>query len=184
MDSNGEPMTENQDHETFEKLFLPLRTALRGYLFAVTRDWTEADDLFQEVAIVLWRKFGNYDRTRGFRSWAMGIARLQILKRRQALARSRLIFSEEAVASLAAAAGDEPEGEDVRLVHLSACIGKLSINEKAVVARRYGQKQSLAEMAAHLQKSVEAVGMMLMRIRRELRDCVEKAMIKGRAGVQ
>ena len=177
-------MNANQDHEAFERLFLPMQTTLRGYLYASTRNWTETDDLFQDVATVLWRKFGEFDRARSFHAWAMGIARLQVLKRRQTFARDRLVFSEEAVAALALVVGDEPEREDVRLVHMPACLGKLPPHERVVVSLRFEQRQSLAEIGAQLQKSAEAVGMLLMRIRRQLRDCVERAMVPGKVGVQ
>ena len=97
-------MNDTQNHAEFERLFLPAQTTLRGYLLAATGDGSVADDLFQNVATVLWRKFGEYDRSRSFAAWAVGIARLEVLKRRQTLARSRLVFSEEAVAALAEAA--------------------------------------------------------------------------------
>lgn len=177
-------MNANQDHEPFERLFLPMQTTLRGYLFAATRDWTETDDLFQEVATVLWRKFGEFDRTRSFPAWAMGVARLQVLRRRQSFARSRLIFSEEAIAALADLAGNEPEREDVRLAHLHTCLGKLQARARSVIAMRFEQKQSLAEIGSHLQKSAEATAMLLMRIRQQLRDCVEKTMLPEKGGAQ
>jgi len=71
-------MSEDQDHDAFLERFLPVQTALRGYLLAVTRDPAATDDAFQEVASVLWRKFGEFDRTRNFAAWAMGITELQL----------------------------------------------------------------------------------------------------------
>lgn len=174
-------MSDNRSHEEFERLFLPAQTMLRGYLLAATGDGAAADDLFQNVATVLWRKFDDYDRSRSFTTWAIGIARLEVLKRRQTLARSRLVFSEEAVAALAQAAAEFAEEEDARLVHLRLCLDKLPARERDTLDLRFGENLSLAEIADRLHRSAEAVGMMMMRIRRWLRDCMERAMAKERA---
>ena len=173
-------MNDTQNHAEFERLFLPAQTTLRGYLLAATGDGSVADDLFQNVATVLWRKFGEYDRSRSFAAWAVGIARLEVLKRRQTLARSRLVFSEEAVAALAEAAGEVAE-EDARLGHLRFCLDKLPARERGVLDLRYNEKLSLAEIGNRLHRSAEAVGMMLMRTRRWLRDCMDRTMAKERA---
>ncbi len=175
-------MSDDQNHEAFEKLLLPMQTQLRGYFFAATRDWAATDDLFQEVAMVLWRKYGEFDQTRSFRAWALGIARLQVLKRRQVLARSKLVFSEAAIAALAVTAGDETEESDWRLSHLAACMEKLPSNDRDLVTMRFEKDQPLVEIAVRLEKSVEAVGMRMMRIRRWLRDCMEKTMAMDKEG--
>jgi len=171
-------MSDTQNHEEFERLFLPAQTRLRGYLLAATGDETVADDLFQNVAVVLWRKFGEYDRFRSFTAWATGIARLEVLKRRQTLARSRLVFSEAAVAALAEAATEVAEDEDARLVHLRSCLGKLPARGRNALDLRFIDELSLVEIGDRLHQSTEAVGMMLMRTRRWLRDCMEREMVK------
>lgn len=177
-------MNDNQNREEFERLFLPAQNKLRGYLLAATGDGTTADDLFQNVATVLWRKFGEYDRSRSFTTWSIGIARLEVMKQRQTLARSRLVFSEEAVAALAEAAAGVAGEEDARLVHLRACLAKLPDGERNALDLRFAEKLSLAEIGDRLNRSAEAVGMMMMRIRRWLRDCVKRAMARERAAIQ
>jgi RNA polymerase sigma-70 factor (ECF subfamily) len=176
-------MSDIQSHEEFERLFLPAQTALRGYLLAATGDGTATDDLFQNVATVLWRKFGEYDRSRSFTTWAIGMARLEVLKRRQTLARSRLVFSEAAVAALADAAAEVADDEDARLVHLRSCLGKLPVRERDTLDLRFNEKLSHTEIGGRLHQSADAVGMMLMRARRWLRDCMERAMAKERAAM-
>lgn len=176
-------MSDTRNHEEFEKLFLPAQTTLRGYLLAATGDGTASDDLFQNVAMVLWRKFDSYDRSRDFVAWAIGIARLEVMRWRQTLARTRLVFSEEAVAALAEAAAEAAGEEDARLVHLRACLGKLPAGERSALDLRFHEKLPLAEIGDRLNRSAEAVGMMMMRIRRWLRDCVERAVATERTAM-
>ncbi len=176
-------MSEERDQATFLKRFLPVETALRGYLLAVTRNPVETDELFQDVAVTLWRKFGDFDETRSFRAWAMGVASLEVLKRRQAFARSRIVFSDELVGQLAATAGDGADHEDFRRVHLASCIRKLPEKERTVVGMRFEMDLSLGEIASRIGKSVGAVEMMMVRIRRWLRACVEKSMALENRGI-
>jgi RNA polymerase sigma-70 factor (ECF subfamily) len=175
-------MNDDQKHETFEKLFLPVQTSLRGYLFATTRDWMATDELYQEVSTILWRKFGEYDTSRSFRAWALGVARLQVLKQRQGFARSRLVFSEALIESLANVAGDESGDDDWRLPHLAACMERLPSADRELMGMRFERDLSLAEISHKIQKSVAAAGMSMMRIRRWLRDCMEKTMAMEKAG--
>lgn len=169
-------MSEDQAHDMFLAHFLPVQTSLRGYLLAVTRDPTATDDLFQEVAAVLWRKFPDFDPARNFAAWAMGIAKMQVLRHRRSLARSRLVLSEAAVANLATAASAEAQASDARRVHLSSCIGKLPPNHRTIVDLRFAENRPLAEIAARIGKNLAAVEMAMVRIRRWLRDCVDKSM--------
>lgn len=177
-------MSEPHNHDEFLKHFLPMQTSLRGYLLAVLREPTATDDLFQEVALVLWQKFGEFDPARSFSGWAFGVAKIQILRRRRAFARSRLVFTDDAVACLAKVASEDTEPGEARRQHLASCLGKLPPNHKTVVTMRFEQKQSLAEIAANLQKNVAAVEMMMVRIRRWLRGCVEKSMALDGVGAQ
>jgi RNA polymerase sigma-70 factor (ECF subfamily) len=176
-------MGNDQHHEAFERLFLPVQTVLRGYFYAATRDWTATDDLYQEVATALWRKFGEFDASRSFRSWALGMARLQVLKRRQTLARSRLVFSDDLMDALATVAADETDVEDWRLPHLAACMKKIPTVDQELLAMRFEQDQSLVEISGKVRKSEAAVGMAMMRIRRWLRDCMIKTMAMEKAGI-
>ena len=169
-------VSEDRAQDAFLRHFLPVQTPLRAFLLSVMRDQSEADDLFQEVSVILWKKFDNYDASRGFAPWAIGIARLEVLKRRQAHARSRLVFSPEAIESLALAANEVADDADRRQSHLTGCLKKLPVREREIVEMRFEQRKRLSEVAATLVKSVAAVEMMMVRIRRGRRECVEKSL--------
>ena len=106
------------DHRRFLRHFLPAEPLLRSYLLAATGDVHAADDLLQEVSSVLWEKLDQYDEARPFRAWALGIARLEVLKWRQRLARSREALSGDTLGALAEAAAELAPEIDERLAHL------------------------------------------------------------------
>src|SRR4051812_13256632 len=135
------------EQNRFLKHFLPAQRALRAYLHAATRDVNETDDLLQEVSNVLWEKFSHYDETRPFAAWAMGIARLQILKWRQTKARSRKLLSEKAMTDLAEAAARAAEEPDRRPALLEGCMQGLQGRAKRVMEMKYGSDLPIKEIA-------------------------------------
>jgi RNA polymerase sigma-70 factor (ECF subfamily) len=170
------------DQRLFLKHFLQEELLLRSYLLASTGDAHAAEDLLQEVAGVLWEKFRQYDPSRPFRPWALGVARLEVLKWRQRLARRREVLSEQALEFLSDAAADLGPELDRREAFLRDCLRALKQRAQQVLEMRYGQGLSVREMAARLQRSVEAVEMMLVRIRRALRDCIERKLAQAARG--
>jgi len=146
---------------------------LKAYLLAATGDMHAADDLLQEVSSVLWEKFGQYDQDRAFRPWAMGIARLEVLKWRQSLGRSREVLSAQVVEALADTAAEHAGDADERLIHLRECVDGLAGKTRRLVQLRFGRVWPIRQIAEHLGKSVAAIEMALVRARRALRACIE-----------
>lgn len=162
------------DHRLFLRHFLATEAVLRSYLLAATGDMHAADDLLQEVSSVLWEKFGQYDASRPFGRWALGIARLEVLKWRQRLARSREVLSEETVRMLADTVAEEAGEVDERKTHLRRCLEKVQQRTRQVLELRYWQALPIKQIAERLGKSVAAIEMVLVRARRALRRCVER----------
>src|SRR5258708_3021853 len=87
-------------HRRFMGLFLKSSRMVNAYLLAATRDMNQADDLFQEVSSVLWEKFDTFEEGTAFDAWALTVARLEVLKWKQRLARSKLILSSDVLEAL------------------------------------------------------------------------------------
>src|SRR6185503_10827711 len=60
--------------ERFLALFLPEQGTVRAFIRSVVWDRGHCEDLFQEVALVLWRELDRYDPKRPFGAWARGVA--------------------------------------------------------------------------------------------------------------
>lgn len=162
------------DHRKFIGHFLRVEPTLRGYLTAIVRDHHVVDDLLQEIGAVLWEHFTEYDENRPFQAWALGFARLQALKWKQKLARSKEVISDEAVQLLAETAIETAQEADNRRPWLRECLEKLGGPAREIVQMRYMDALSITQTADRAGKSVAAVEMTLVRARRALRDCVER----------
>ena len=156
-------------HGDFLKHFLESEGFLKAYLLAASGDPHAAEDLFQEVWAVLWELSDRYDPARPFRAWATGVARVQVLKWRQRLARSREVLSVETISVLADTAAEQTtEGEADREA-LESCLLDLEEPMREVLRLRYAESLPVARIAERIGKSVGAVEMALVRGRRALR---------------
>lgn len=166
-------MNEQDRHEEFMRDFIAAEPKLRAYAFACGLSREQADDLVQEGALVLWRRFDTYDRSRPFLPWALGIAHHLIQKCRQA-ARETQVLSPEVAEQLAQTCS-RMEGEiDRRRGALKKCVERLPDHLRGLVTLRYGERQSLAQIAQKLGRGLSATNMALHRIRQALLDCVQR----------
>lgn len=167
---------ERNDTERLLKHFVEEDALLRAYVYAVTRSHSDADDILQEVWRTLLVKIDQYDDSRPFRPWAMGVARLQVLKWRQARGRSREISSPEVLDLLAATAEEHADEIDVRLSFLEACMGRLTVACRNIMEMKYLHGMHIADIATRVGRNVAAVEMTLVRARRALRECIDQRM--------
>ena len=164
------------DRGDFLACFNSLERPLRSYLYSVTVNIHDMDDLAQNVWRVLWQKFDEYDRSRPFSAWAFGVARLEALKWRQRQARSRLVLDEHAISRLAEAAAESAPEIDARSRFLPECLDSLHFNYRQVLDLKYAVGLKIAAIAEQLGRTVPAVEMALVRARRRLRACVRNKM--------
>ena len=149
-------------------------SAVRAYVRSVTGGHRETEDVIQEVWRVVCRKIGEYDPQRPFRAWVLGIARLQLLKWRQSLARSREVLTPEVIELLAETADECREELDLRSQFLRDCLAKLPASSRQLLQLKYYGGLTAMAVATELGRTPASVEMALVRLRRTLRACIEK----------
>ncbi len=164
------------ERQEFLGRFLREERLLAAYLLSATGNVHASEDILQTVASVLWEKLADYDETRPFGAWALGVAHLEVLKWRQQAARSREVLSADSMRVLSDTAARHAEETDERYYFLAGCLEGLGANARRAIEMKYGQGRSIREIAACLKKSVAAVEMILVRSRRALRDCIQRKM--------
>jgi RNA polymerase sigma-70 factor (ECF subfamily) len=168
------------EEQRFLAEFLRVERPLAAYLLSATGDVHAADDLLQAVASVLWEKRGDYDPSRPFGAWAMGVAHLEILKWRQRAARSREFLSEDSLRLLAETATRNAADIDERYYFLAECVQLLGEKARRILQMKYVEGRKIREIAGGLEKSVAAIEMTLVRSRRDLRDCIQRKLTRSR----
>jgi RNA polymerase sigma-70 factor, ECF subfamily len=165
--------------ERFLALFLPEQGSVRAFIRSIVWDRNRCDDLFQEVALVLWRELDRYDAGRPFGAWARGVAARTVLKSLRQAKRSPLALSPEAIQALEAAFDQVAFEESNRPAShaedaLRHCVERLPDKSRTLVRLRYGEALKVADIASRVRSSPEAVQKALSRLRDALHKCVER----------
>ena len=150
---------------------------LYGYIHCLVRNLNDADDLYQQTALILWKKFAEFDPEQSFFAWACGIARGEIANFRRACARRRLFLSEDLSLLLVEAEAELSRDElDDRRAALSCCIGKLRQEDRQLLTECYADGVEVPAVAARRGRSPHSVYNSLRRIRRTLFECISRTL--------
>ncbi len=162
-------------------LWTRAQPAVAAFVQTVVRDFHEAEDLVQKVAEAAVIKFHEYDRSRSFTGWAIGIARYEVLRRRRDHATDRHCFDSEAMEQIAAAF-DRLEGQlDPMRQALRDCVALLTGRNRTVIEMRYGEASDIDDIARRMRMKPNAVYVLLHRVRGMVRRCVEQRLPGGGA---
>ncbi|QDU77504.1 RNA polymerase sigma factor [Bremerella volcania] len=90
--------------------------------------------------------------------------------------KSHIPLSEELIEDLARRAAMQMEQIDERAEELRRCVAKLPANQRSILQSRYQNNVSINDIAKRLGRQPQAVAMTLYRIRKSLKECVERAL--------
>src|SRR5262249_44821527 len=124
-------------HNEFLPLFLEHQVGVRAFIGSLVRDRHARDDLFQEVALVLWNEFPRYDRSRSFGAWARGLAANKVMQRWQKENRLPIPFPPEAIQALLDAYDRSEDSESQKAEALEQCLEQLPAKSRRLLALRY-----------------------------------------------
>jgi len=149
----------------------------RLYLYACTLLPTSADaeDVFQEANLVLWRKFDQYQPNTNFFAWACSVIRYEVLKFREKHHRAALPFDPDVLDRLANMAVEQLDHlDEFHRRALVDCMAELSEGDRELMQQRYASGLAVQAIAAFLNRSPNAISKSLGRIRRLLLECINK----------
>lgn len=159
-------------NEAATRLLLRHRRTLFAYLNAIVRDPGLAEDLFQEVSIVILRRWEEFGEVKDFWALAREIARRQALAIVRKGGREPVPFSPEALDAIDRGFDQVAVETPARQEALRLCLKKLPPFWQQLVRLRYWTNLSVTEVASRLVRSENTVSVTLNRIRSRLADCV------------
>jgi len=163
------------DQETAVGLLLEKRAMLLGYLSSIVRDFALAEDLFQEIAIIVMRKHAELGRAEEFGVWARKIARFQALNALRKRDRGPQPIGDNLIdlldAQWAASESSRPSEQVERLRH---CLNTLTERSRKLVRMRYHDGISSGQIAEQLRKPLNTIYVALSRIHRSLAVCMQR----------
>jgi RNA polymerase sigma-70 factor (ECF subfamily) len=164
------------DPSLFVRLLLQHQNDLLRYILPLVGCLDDAQDVLQETATDLWRKFDQYDPRQPFLPWAKRFARNEVLMHHRK--RRRYTFlTEELIETLVERQSEyEPQAQRRRSA-LWDCLDKLPEADRLLLDQRYAAAgTTIRQLAAETGETANMLYEALARIRRQLLDCVDRAL--------
>ncbi len=158
------------------RVLMAERNKLLAYAWSITGDFTTAEDVVQEVALLAMAKGREVADEPRLRVWLRRSARFKALEALRQKKRTPPPLSEEVLEKLEAhwepyGPGETAEATIAEL--LRACYRELTANQRRLLALRYVKGLHSREIAVQLDMKVETVYRALTRAHRNLADCVQ-----------
>lgn len=157
------------------KLLIECRSDLFALIFAALRDHHSAEEVMQNVAVVVCEKSGRYQSGTSFRAWAREIARRQILEYLRRRKRGPQAMSPTDLDYLVTAF-EEVDHEGLMLDRADALrefLQKSPENVRQILQFRYEEQLSLAEMSNRMGQKSESICKAMYRGRIALKKCID-----------
>ncbi|QDT63057.1 sigma-70 family RNA polymerase sigma factor [Calycomorphotria hydatis] len=162
-----------QAHEQFVRELRANYWPVYRYVISLVPQPSEADDLMQEVSVVLWRKFDEFEQGTNFLAWAKKVALNTTRNYLKSRRRSRVVSS-GTLNAIAQTERGMSEILELRRVFLAECIEELPLEKRRLIRQRYLEEHSPEELAAASQNKTANIYNQLSRIRKQLLDCITK----------
>jgi len=170
--------SEIEFHRRFLRFFTAPEQAVRAFVRRLVPSHSDAEDVMQDVCVVLWEKFESFREGADFRAWAFGVARFEVLGWLRDKGRDRLVLNEEVVLKIAEeSARAEPDLERQREA-LELCMTKVPAAQRELLMLAYQPEARIQEVAQGSGRSVPGFYQWLHRMRRMLLDCIRRALAK------
>jgi RNA polymerase sigma-70 factor (ECF subfamily) len=163
-------------HGDFLRLFTAHELAIRAHVRRLVPTRADADDVVQEVAVVLWQKFATFNHDGDFGAWAFGIVRYEVLAWRRDKARDRLVLTGEVIELLASEAGDDESRLAQQRDLLAECLDAIDPKHRSLLLAAYKPSATIHDVARESGRTVGGFYQWLHRMRRLLLECVRARM--------
>lgn len=155
------------------RLVIVHRRMIEAYAYAITRDFHLADDVYQDVALVVIAQWEQMPQGDGLLPWLKEVTRRKALELQRKQWRVSRMLSPEAMDQVEAVF---PLPTDNGLADAMArCVEKLPADARQAIQGRYGEGLAVPEIATRLGRTVQGVYAVLKRARLALEICVNRA---------
>ncbi|MBN1912630.1 MAG: sigma-70 family RNA polymerase sigma factor [Pirellulales bacterium] len=160
--------------ESFVQKLLTCQGSIFAYAVSLLGDPEGAEEVLQEVNVVLCRQAEQSETVTNFTAWACKIAYFEILSYRKRHQRDRHKFDDRLLDLLAEEAVPHTDRFEERRRALTECLHQLPRAQRSMILRRYGRDGSVQQMAKELSRSPGSISLTLFRLRRALLKCIDR----------
>jgi RNA polymerase sigma-70 factor (ECF subfamily) len=161
-------------NDLFLRLFMASRARIYAFILSLIHNWTDAEDIMQDTATIMWRKFPEFKLGTNFVSWGVRIAYYEVLKYRKKQYSSPVEFDDEILNKITDYASASNSRPNENLIALQSCLSKLHPKDFRLIQLRYREFKTVKDLAHHVERSVQGLYKSLARIHSMLVDCIRR----------
>ncbi len=170
----NQDLSENERRQEFTQHWLAAEPSVSAYVFASIAGFHDAEDLVQQIAQEVARRFDQYDSSRPFLGWVLWVARSRVIDFYRRRKRDQLVFSDELLQKLSQAIVERDAGRSDRREALEHCLEGLPGKSRRGLDLRYVEELPSARIADSAGSTTGSVRVLLTRVRSGLAECVQR----------
>lgn len=167
---NSDQHNSEQNSERFLELFVLHQEDLKRYIISIHPHRNEIDDLLQNTALALMRKFDAYDPNLPFLNWAFRFAYYEVLKHREKFAK-RMQLCKATLELLAEESQEDKSFSQARKRALDRCLENIKPEWKALLELRYEKGMKVVDIANELGQPIKKCYKSFEAMRNQLTKC-------------
>lgn len=180
------PLPESDDEAGMEmvRLLTAHQGILYAYILSIHPNRVAAQDILQETNRVLWMKRAGFTPGTNFKAWVFRFAYLQTLAHlKRVKSKEWLVFSGELMETIGEEFSEVMSDFEERAIALKNCLAKLPPEEQDLIRAHYQSGLPLAAIGSRMGRTRAALKQALLRIRRNLKTCIERQLMRGNRGI-
>ncbi len=162
-------------NEFFAEMFSLNYRHIMSFIYTLVPNSSDADDIMQETARVMWEKIDDFEVGTNFVAWALTIAKYQVLSYRKKY-HSKVSFNLDLIETLSQEAEDPPLQNHHRLDALRRCLQKLDQKDRKLIFYRFEKRFTAKMLSKQIGVAMNTIYRNESRILHRLLNCVQKTL--------
>lgn len=154
--------------EQFIKEYSKNEQDLRFYIASLVNNKSDVDDILQEAASMIWKKYDLRDFSKPFLPWALAFAFNAVRNYRHKVKVQQKYFTNEMIDSMIAVQEKNLDPLEAQRSVMQTALRRLNERDRLLIEHRYSSGGTIQELADRLGEKPDALYKRLQRIREKL----------------
>ena len=158
--------------EEMTRLWLGAEVAVRAYISAALASYQDREDVYQQVALTVARRFEEYDLGRPFLGWVLWLAKSRIADFYRTQEKQPQLLSDEMLDRFADALVNQRDMVSPRQEALDKCLEQMTERSRLLIRLKYNDGLKIDQVAKTFGITPASVRVALYRVREFLATCI------------
>jgi len=164
--------------DEFVGYFIKYQQHLFNFILTLVPNYSDAEDILQKSASIMWDKFDTFDSSTLFLTWARKIVRFNISNYYRTK-KNEYRLDDDLLERLCSVHQEASVYFEEQRAALKICMSKLDRTDRHLLELRYYQRVSVQDIARKLNKPAHLLYRRISMIFVSLQRCITRAMMSG-----